>query len=324
MHGQYDSLLTPRGYMQLEDLARRFEDVHIDAVYSSDLFRTRETARAVYERKGLPLILEPRLRELAFGVWEDLPFGDVLARAGESWRLFEFDPWHWSVEGGETFGAVCGRVTEAIADIAAQNDGKSVAVFTHGCAIRILLCEILGVTAPDRLGEVPYVFNTGVTRLRCDGDGIAIAYSGDASHLSATSSVRGGAPRQELPRWVNDTNMRFARETDGGAAVYGALLGTARVGELELDEERGAQNGEGWITRCSLVEQLRGCGLGVQLIGQAVSRYRALGRQKLMLSPADEKSAGFFSHQGFSPSLSSPQSVFERAIDGEEFRLLRL
>ena len=31
-HGQYDSLLTPRAYEQLPCLAKRFEDVPLDAV----------------------------------------------------------------------------------------------------------------------------------------------------------------------------------------------------------------------------------------------------------------------------------------------------
>ena len=37
IHGQYDSLVTPRGYRQIEALAERFRDVKIDALYASDL-----------------------------------------------------------------------------------------------------------------------------------------------------------------------------------------------------------------------------------------------------------------------------------------------
>ena len=71
IHGQYDSLVTPQGYRQIEALERRFQDIHIDAVYSSDLYRTRMTAKAIYRPKGLPLRLEPGLREIAMGRWED-------------------------------------------------------------------------------------------------------------------------------------------------------------------------------------------------------------------------------------------------------------
>ena len=40
IHGQYDSLVTPLGYRQIEALSRRFQDIPVDAVYSSDLYRT--------------------------------------------------------------------------------------------------------------------------------------------------------------------------------------------------------------------------------------------------------------------------------------------
>lgn len=58
-HGQYDGLITDRGYQQLRVLKKRFDGVPIDAVYSSDLFRARTTARAIYEPKGLERIWSP-------------------------------------------------------------------------------------------------------------------------------------------------------------------------------------------------------------------------------------------------------------------------
>ena len=69
-HGHYNGLITARGYKQIAALQQRFEHIHIDAVYSSDLFRTRTTARAVYVPKGLTLHTDPNLREVNMGVWE--------------------------------------------------------------------------------------------------------------------------------------------------------------------------------------------------------------------------------------------------------------
>ena len=46
VHGWYDSLITENGYRQIAALRGRFADVPIDAVYSSDLFRTMTTAPA--------------------------------------------------------------------------------------------------------------------------------------------------------------------------------------------------------------------------------------------------------------------------------------
>ena len=46
-HGHCNGLITNyRGYQQIDALRERFRKVDIDAVYSSDLYRTQITARA--------------------------------------------------------------------------------------------------------------------------------------------------------------------------------------------------------------------------------------------------------------------------------------
>ena len=43
-HSWHNGLLTSKGREQLVLLEKRFENVHIDAVYSSDLYRAMSTA----------------------------------------------------------------------------------------------------------------------------------------------------------------------------------------------------------------------------------------------------------------------------------------
>ena len=82
-HGHYDSLITDRGYEQIKALEKRFADIRIDAVYSSDLFRTRTTAKAIYVPKGLPLHTDADLREVNLGVWEDRPWQELTMESTE-------------------------------------------------------------------------------------------------------------------------------------------------------------------------------------------------------------------------------------------------
>ena len=77
VHGWYNSLITDNGYRQIAALRGRFADIHIDAVYSSDLFRTMTTAKAVYLSHGLELHTDPGLREIGLGAWEDKPWGEL-------------------------------------------------------------------------------------------------------------------------------------------------------------------------------------------------------------------------------------------------------
>lgn len=69
-HGHYNGMITNyRGYQQIDALRQRFQDVDIDAVYASDLYRTQITSRAIWLPKALPLHLEPAFREIHMGVW---------------------------------------------------------------------------------------------------------------------------------------------------------------------------------------------------------------------------------------------------------------
>ena len=56
------------------------------------------------------------------------------------------------------------------------------------------------------------------------------------------------------------------------------------VGVIELDPQRGAFRGYGWICLCYVEEKDRRGLLGIQLIGHAVSVFRALGRQSIRLT----------------------------------------
>ena len=67
IHGWYDALITGNGYRQIQALEGRFPGVSVDAVYSSDLFRTKTTAKAISLPKHLELHTDPGLREVHMG-----------------------------------------------------------------------------------------------------------------------------------------------------------------------------------------------------------------------------------------------------------------
>ena len=73
-HSWHNGLLTLKGREQVKALEKRFEGVHFDAVYSSDLYRAMATAGAIYRPWGLTLRVDPGLREIGAGIWEDVPW----------------------------------------------------------------------------------------------------------------------------------------------------------------------------------------------------------------------------------------------------------
>ena len=126
-HGWYNSLITQRGYRQIAALAHRFEQVHIDAAYSSDLFRTMTTARG---RPTRPMAwsctpFRP-CWEIILGDWEDMPWGEILRRDGVRMKQFSTASPDFQAPGGESFAQAGGRVYGAVMDIARAHPGQTV------------------------------------------------------------------------------------------------------------------------------------------------------------------------------------------------------
>src|SRR5437762_9362840 len=78
--GQRDVLLTPTGRQELHLLIAKCSRHPVRAVYSSDLARARRTAAAVAGKFGLEVEVRPGLRELHFGKWQGLSWGQVTRR----------------------------------------------------------------------------------------------------------------------------------------------------------------------------------------------------------------------------------------------------
>lgn len=315
--GQDNSILTDLGWQQIRALERRFAEIPVDAVYASDLYRTCATASAIYRPKGLPLHRRRDLREICVGVWEQKTWGEIARRDPEQLEDFNRRLHLWHVEGAETPQAVQARMLAAVREIAAANDGRTVAVFSHGCAIRLTLAALQGIPL-EELGRTPTGSNTAVSLLRAEGADIEVIYRDDARHLTDPACTRGltlkkranglepGLYFEPLPPELTEFPAACAGRTPdlpAGAAVLTGYLNGTPVGAVAFDDVREAAEGCGWIPLLAVAEPWRRRGYGVQLIGQAVMHYRPLGRDRLRLpAPETEAAERFCREFGFSPA----------------------
>ena len=315
--GQDNSILTDLGWQQIRALERRFAEIPVDAVYASDLYRTCATASAIYRPKGLPLHRRQDLREICVGVWEQKTWGEIARRDPEQLEDFNRRLHLWHVEGAETPQAVQARMLAAVREIAAANDGRTVAVFSHGCAIRLTLAALQGIPL-EELGRTPTGSNTAVSLLRAEGADIEVVYRDDACHLTDPACTRGltlkkranglepGLYFEPLPPELTEFPAACAGRTPdlpAGAAVLTGYLNGTPVGAVAFDEGREAAEGCGWIPLLAVAEPWRRRGYGVQFIGQAVMHYRPLGRDRLRLpAPETEAAERFCREFGFSPA----------------------
>ena len=343
--GHFNANITQLGRNQLGALAERFRDVHLDALWSSDLNRTQSTASAILKyHPELTLHTWEALREIDVGVWEDMPWGNIAYEYPEQMEFFSNDPGRWSVPGGEPYERVQARMKKAVLELGAKYEGQTVAVVSHGLAIRALVCLVLGVPSAE-IGRIPYGDNTSVTLATVENGQIRVEWFNDGSHLhngglSTFSRQAWWRKPQEPavkfytrltpldPQKEPDLYTRCYRETwkqsHGNLkgfvpAVYlhsaqshvrrdpRSLMRLSLAGEfagiIELDPDRGADIGAGWVSLVYLEPSMRGRRLGVQLIGHAVSVFRREGRSCLRLHVAqdNENAIGFYRSLGFRP-----------------------
>ena len=337
-HGHYNSNLTEFGYRQLPYLRKRFDGVCLDAVYSSDLKRAVETARAVAEPREMKIRIDPELRETCVGIWEDEPWGNLSHREPEMMHRYNNDPMRWAVSGGEPAEDTQKRMLSAVERIAKAHPDQAVALFTHGGAIRLLMAA-LRKTPSEEIRWTAKGDNTGVTLLRVDGDCIEIVYEGDNSHLPVELSgiakqkwwLEEGektiSPRMDV--WDPESQRELYERlyADAWCSAHGeaefdpapyyrralekhridptlimiALDGDEPMGLIEFDDQADKAVNAGHISFYAMTEKYRGRKQSPIMMGEAISRYRRLGREKLRLcaAPENKRAEGYYLHLGF-------------------------
>ena len=187
--GQYNSNLTALGRRQVAALAERFRDIPLDALWSSDLYRALSTATAITKyHPQLQAFATPRLREQGLGAWEDVAWGDLARDDRQQLDWFSSDPARWHVYGGEPFASVCARMRSVLLEIAAQYPDGTVAVVSHGMAIRALLSSVLGVSS-DQINRIPHGDNTAVSLLAAENGCLHVEWYNDNRHLADDTST---------------------------------------------------------------------------------------------------------------------------------------
>ena len=144
-----DPGLSEKGVWQAERVAEALAARGtVQAVVSSPMLRTRQTAEAAARRLGLDVRIEEGLRELDFGDWEGLTYAEVMERHPEDLTAF-FDSAKAKPTGSaESLTTLAHRAGQARDRILARYPGKTVLVVSHVSPIKVLVRLALGAP-PD-------------------------------------------------------------------------------------------------------------------------------------------------------------------------------
>ncbi len=181
--GITDYDITPCGAKQLECLAERFKNIKPDVIYSSPLKRAYKTAQAINKYHNLPINIKEKLIEIDGGEIEGISWVDFPTTRPVTEYYWNMEPHKFYVTGGEPMTSVYERAGEVMWELVRENPGKRIAVASHGCTIRNMLCQAMGRPI-EELNTVDWADTTGVFLLRFDKEKLPeILLFNDISHL---------------------------------------------------------------------------------------------------------------------------------------------
>ncbi|MFF8945790.1 bifunctional RNase H/acid phosphatase [Streptomyces sp. NPDC014864] len=181
--GGTDPSLSAVGREQAERvaaaLARRGT---IQAVVSSPLARTRETAGIVAARLGLGVTVEEGLRETDFGAWEGLTFAEVRERHPDDLNAWLASPEAEPTGGGESFAATAVRIAATRDKLVAAHAGRTVLLVTHVTPIKTFVRLALGAPPESLFRMELSAASLSAVAYYADGNA-SVRLLNDTSHL---------------------------------------------------------------------------------------------------------------------------------------------
>ena len=128
--GRTDIPLTEKGLAQARDLAEQVAQTEVDLIIASPLIRAQQTAQAVAERIGAPVLTDTLLLEHDFGSYEEVD------RFDPEYMEYRKDFFRRFPGGGESIAMVATRAYTMIDKVRTEYAGHTVLLVSHGAFCR--------------------------------------------------------------------------------------------------------------------------------------------------------------------------------------------
>ncbi|WP_438395354.1 histidine phosphatase family protein [Caballeronia sp. DA-9] len=191
IQGHIDIPLAASGVAQAGQLAQRLlqesqTGARLDAVYSSDLQRARQTAKPFADALGLSLKLNKGLRERWYGDFQGCDSAEILARFPAEHAVWQSHDPDFTPPGGESQREFSRRVLNAIEPIVAAHPGGRIACVAHGGVLDCIyrFAREIPLEAPRNW----LLLNTSINIVDFENGQAKVVSWGDVAHLAAPSS----------------------------------------------------------------------------------------------------------------------------------------
>ena len=181
IQGHRDIPLNPTGRAQALAVAYTAAHQQFEAIYSSDLTRAMDTARAIAEREGLEVRPLPGLRERHYGIFQGLTAAEGAELHPRAYARYSARDPDYDFTTGESMRGFAARVLAAVDWLVRHHTGQTLCTVSHGGVLDILYRQATG-----RPLETPRDFtipNGALNWFRSDEHGWHLESWGDRHHL---------------------------------------------------------------------------------------------------------------------------------------------
>ncbi|SDI52617.1 histidine phosphatase family protein [Alteribacillus bidgolensis] len=182
LQGCEDFDLTTKGKKQAVKLGKYFSTVKLDYLYSSDLARAYETAKALEKYQSVQTIASKEFREIHLGPLEGKTREQIYEEYPEVKNKNLLQSGLAGTETDEQITARCRHFYKTIRNI---KENEKAAVVSHGGFLTIFLMYLLAGEQWNTLHRPFQINNTGVTKLSWREDRLSIHYINQHHHLES-------------------------------------------------------------------------------------------------------------------------------------------
>jgi alpha-ribazole phosphatase/probable phosphoglycerate mutase len=150
--GRSDGPLSSLGEEQARALGARRRNESIDAIFASDLERSRRTAQLAFAERGVLIECDERLREIDYGSLTCQPNGVIHAVRARHIDI--------PFPGGESYREVTARVADYLADMRRRFPRGRIVVIGHS-ATHVALEQLLAGRPIEETLAAPFTWQPG-------------------------------------------------------------------------------------------------------------------------------------------------------------------
>ncbi len=137
--GRTDLPLTQEGIEQAKKLSAAVSRLHIDLIVASPMERALQTARTVAEKNGIPYIVDDRLIEQDYGIYEGVDRLDEGFLSNKRQFAYRYPK-------GESMMQVAHRTYGLLDDLRKTHANENILLVCHGGVARVIRTYFIDMT----------------------------------------------------------------------------------------------------------------------------------------------------------------------------------